>query len=51
MLVLTERWQGRISNRWKWGVWIYRLDTGEFYRLLDDQYLGDTVVYSTGYHG
>lgn len=51
VLVLTERWQGRISNRWKWGVWIYRLDTGEFYRLLDDQYLGDTVVYSTGYHG
>ena len=51
ILVLTERWQGAISDRWKWGVWIYHFDSGDFYRLLDDQYLGDTVVYSTGYHG
>ena len=51
ILVLTERWQGAISDRWKWGVWIYRFDTGEFYRMLDDQYLGDKVVYSSGYHG
>ena len=50
-LVLAERWQGRISRRWKWGVWIYRLDTGDFYRMLDDQYLGDTVVYAHGNHG
>ncbi len=51
VLVLTERRQARVSNRWKWGIWIYRLDTGEFYRMLDDQHLGDTVVYSAGYHG
>ena len=51
VLILTERWQARVTNRWKWGVWVYRLDTGEFYRLLDDQHLGDTVVYSGSYHG
>jgi hypothetical protein len=51
VLILTGRWQARVSNRWKWGVWVYRLDTGEFYRMLDDQHLGETVVYSTGYHG
>jgi hypothetical protein len=51
ILVLTERWQGAISDRWKWGVWVYHFDSEEIYRLLDDQYLGDTVVYSTGYHG
>ena len=49
-LVLVERWQGRVSKRWKWGVWIYRLDTGDLYRMLDDQYLGDTVVYAPGNH-
>lgn len=48
VLVFTERWQGTISDRWKWAVWAYRPDTGELYRLLDDQYLGDTVVYSSG---
>lgn len=49
ILILSERWQGAISDRWKWGVWVYHFGTGEHYRLLDDQYLGDTVVYSAGY--
>lgn len=51
ILILSERWQGAISDRWKWGVWAYHFDTGEYYRLLDDQYLGDTVVYAAGYRG
>lgn len=51
VLVLTERWQGLVSSRWKWAVWIYHLDTGEFYRLLEDQYLGDSVVYAARHDG
>jgi hypothetical protein len=45
VLLLTERWQGGLANRVKWGVWAYRFDTQEAYRLLDDQYLGDSVHY------
>lgn len=45
VLLLTERWQGGLANRVKWGVWAYHFDTQEAYRLLDDQYLGDSVQY------
>jgi len=46
VLILTERWQSRFANRQKWGVWVYRFDTQEAYRLLDDQYVGDAVLYT-----
>ncbi len=45
ILILSERWQGGLGNRWKWAVWVYRFDTGAAYRLLEDQFLGDTVIY------
>jgi hypothetical protein len=48
VLVLSERWQGGLGKRWKWAVWIYRFDTGTAYRLLEDQFLGDTVIYAPG---
>jgi hypothetical protein len=44
-LVLAERWRSRISDRQNHAVWVLRFDTGEFYRLLDNQYLGRSVVY------
>ena len=46
VLILTERWRGRLANRVSWGVWVYRFDTQEAYRLLDDQYLGTSVLYT-----
>ena len=46
VLILTERWQGGLGNRWKWAVWVYRFDTGTAYRLLEDQFLGDSVIYA-----
>ena len=46
VLILTERWRGGLADRVKWGLWVYRFDTGEAYRLLDDQYLGDHVLYT-----
>lgn len=45
-LVLTEQWRGRLSDRQNHAVWIYRLDNGALYRLLDNQYLGRSVVYA-----
>ncbi len=45
VLLLTERWRTRLAGRVRWGVWAYRFDTQEAYRLLDDQYLGTSVLY------
>jgi hypothetical protein len=45
-LVLTERWRSRFSDRQNHAVWVFRFDTGDFYRLLDNQYLGRSVVYA-----
>ena len=45
-LVLTERWRGQLAGRVKWAVWVYLFETGESYRLLDDQHLGDSVMYA-----
>ena len=45
-LVLTERWRSRFSDRQNHAVWVFRFDTGELYRLLDNQYLGRSVVYA-----
>jgi hypothetical protein len=46
VLLLTERWQARLTNRVKWAVWAYRFDTQEAWRLFDDQYLGHSVQYA-----
>ena len=45
VLILTERWRSRLAGRVRWGVWVYRFDTEEAYRLLDDQHLGNSVLY------
>lgn len=45
ILILTERWQGGLGNRWKWAIWVYRFDSGAAYRLREDQFLGDSVIY------
>ncbi len=44
-LVLAEQWQGRLSDRRRAAVWIYRHADQRAYRLLEDQYLGRWVVY------
>ena len=46
VLILTERWQGGLASRVRLGVWAYHFDTQEVYRLFDDQYLGEYVLYS-----
>lgn len=45
-VVFTERWRSALSDRQKHAVWIYRLDRGDLYRLIDNQHLGPTVVYA-----
>lgn len=45
-LVLTERWQSMLSDRQKHAIWVYRFDSLEFYRLVDNQHLGRSVVYA-----
>ena len=45
-LVLSEQWRGLVGDRPKLAVWIYRFDDGTAFRLVDDQHLGDWVVYS-----
>ena len=44
-LILTELWRSKFSDRQNHAVWVFRSDTGELYRLLENQYLGRTVVY------
>lgn len=46
VLLLTERWRTRFADRVQWAVWVYRFDTQEVYRLFDDQYVGDYVLYT-----
>jgi hypothetical protein len=46
VLILTERWRGGLADRVRWAVWVYRFDSGEAYRLLDDQHLGEHVSYA-----
>lgn len=48
VLILTERWQGGLGKRWRWAVWAYRFDTRTAYRLLEDQFLGESVIYVPG---
>ena len=46
-LVLTQPWRSLIGNRGKTAIWIYDLGSDEHYRLVKDQYLGETVVYKS----
>lgn len=45
VLVLTEAWRGFLGGRRRYAVWIYDLASGESYRLVKDQYLGNHVAY------
>ena len=47
-LVLTEQWQGWMSDTQKSAVWIYRFEDGSMFRLVEDQHLGDFVIYRSG---
>ena len=44
-LVLTQPWRSLVGGRSKTAIWIYELGNDECYRLVKDQYLGDTVVF------
>ena len=46
-LVLTQPWRSLIGNRGKTAIWIYDLGSDDCYRLVKDQYLGETVVYKS----
>lgn len=46
VLILTEQWRSALSNRQNHAIWVYRLDNGDFYRLVDNQHLGRSVVYA-----
>ena len=43
--IFTERWQSLFSERPQYAVWIHHRDTGQTYRLVENQHLGATVVY------
>jgi len=44
--VFTESWKGFFGDRRKTAVWIYDFSRGVAWRLLEDQYLGDSAVFS-----
>lgn len=44
-VVLTESWHSWMSGREKWAVWIYDIGTASSYRLIEHQYLGQSVIY------
>ena len=45
IVVFTERWQSLVSERPQHAIWIHNRNTGENYRLIENQHLGETVVY------
>ena len=45
-LILTQPWQSFVGGSRKTAVWVYKLGSDDCYRLVKDQYLGETVVYS-----
>jgi hypothetical protein len=47
VLVLTQPWRSLIGNRGRTAIWIYKLDSDKYYRLVKNQYLGETVVYKS----
>ena len=44
-VVLSEAWYRALSDRERSAVWIYRFADDNAFRLVDDQYLGNRVVY------
>ncbi len=44
-VVLTESWRSWMSDRQKWAVWIYDIDSAKAFRLLEHQYIGRSVIY------
>lgn len=45
-LFFAEQWRGFIIGGERFAVWAYRLVDGKSYRLVSDQYLGASAVYS-----
>jgi hypothetical protein len=45
VIVLTESWRGVWGGKQKYAVWIHSPASGEIYRLVKDQYLGEHVAY------
>ncbi len=43
--IFTERWQSFISERQQHAIWVHHRDSGQTYRLAENQHLGETVVY------
>jgi hypothetical protein len=44
-LVLTQTWNTVVSDSVRYAIWIYDLASGRMVRLVEDQYLGSSVVY------
>jgi hypothetical protein len=44
-LFLTERWVSSLGGVERFAVWAYDLIDGQSYRIVRDQYLGDSAVY------
>ncbi len=45
IVILTERWQSLVSERPQYAIWVHHRNTKETYRLVENQHLGNTVVY------
>lgn len=44
-VVFSERWQAWMSGRQKWAVWVYDIGSASSHRVMEHQYLGDSVIY------
>lgn len=45
-LIFTERWRGLLGGAERFAVWVYDMGTGQSHRLVRNQYLGASAVYS-----
>lgn len=46
LLIFTERWQALLGGAERFAVWAYDMSTGQSHRLVKDQYLGASAIYS-----
>jgi len=46
VLILTERWYSLLGGSERFAVWAYDMRTGQSHRLVKNQYLGASAVYS-----
>jgi len=44
-VVFNESWRAWMSRRQKWAVWVYDIGDATAHRILEHQYLGQTVIY------